>query len=98
MIPSKGLDFMMRLQISECIRLQTVREATRFVLALWMICGTFAFPQTSSAADTPISSETDPLYIKSGSLLICGGGVLPSKLMDKFVELGGGPQARVVIV
>lgn len=33
-----------------------------------------------------------------GTLFICGGGVLPPAIIDKFFELGGGKKARVVVV
>src|SRR3954468_24864072 len=31
-----------------------------------------------------------------GSLVICGGGKLPSSVFDRFIELAGGSQARIV--
>jgi cyanophycinase len=33
-----------------------------------------------------------------GALVICGGGRLPEAVLDRFIELAGGPQARVVII
>jgi cyanophycinase len=33
-----------------------------------------------------------------GSLVICGGGSLPDDVRDRFVELAGGPKARLVII
>jgi cyanophycinase len=33
-----------------------------------------------------------------GTLFICGGGVLPPAIIDKFFELGGGKNARVVVI
>ena len=89
---------MMRLQLNECIRLQMIRGATRVALALAIICGANQMSQGVHAANIPGNPENDPLCIKSGSLMICGGGVLPARLFDRFVELGGGSQARVVIV
>lgn len=50
-----------------------------------------------AAGEAPYS-ENDPVHVKSGSLMICGGGVLPSSLFERFIELGGGPTARVVII
>src|SRR4051812_19076781 len=31
-----------------------------------------------------------------GSLVICGGGKLPNSVFDRFMELAGGSQARIV--
>jgi cyanophycinase len=33
-----------------------------------------------------------------GSLVICGGGVLPESIYQHFIELAGGPEARLVII
>jgi cyanophycinase len=33
-----------------------------------------------------------------GALVICGGGRLPDAVVDRFLELAGGPQARIVVV
>jgi cyanophycinase len=33
-----------------------------------------------------------------GALVICGGGRLPDAVVDRFVELAGGPQARIVVI
>ena len=33
-----------------------------------------------------------------GSLVICGGGRLPDQVRDRFVELAGGSQARIVVI
>jgi cyanophycinase len=33
-----------------------------------------------------------------GALVICGGGRLPDAVLDRFLELAGGSQARIVIV
>ncbi len=34
----------------------------------------------------------------TGSLVICGGGKLPDSVLNRFLELAGGEQARVVII
>jgi cyanophycinase len=33
-----------------------------------------------------------------GSLVICGGGMLPDDVRDQFVQLAGGPKARIVVI
>jgi cyanophycinase len=39
----------------------------------------------------------DPSGIR-GSLVICGGGELPDEVRDRFVELAGGRDARIVVI
>jgi cyanophycinase len=85
----------MRLPLDECISPLRICKVIRAVLAVIAICGAAGMVQRSVAAE---NSENDPMCIKSGSLMICGGGVLPGRLIDRFIELGGGPNARVVIV
>src|ERR1700722_10090705 len=34
----------------------------------------------------------------SGALVICGGGEIPDSIYDRFVELAGGPRARIVVI
>lgn len=36
--------------------------------------------------------------VKTGSLLLGGGGRMPTEVLQKFIELAGGPDARVVIL
>jgi cyanophycinase len=43
-------------------------------------------------------SERQRPDVPNGSLIIVGGGGMPQGLMQKFVELAGGPQARIVYV
>ncbi len=33
-----------------------------------------------------------------GALVVCGGGALPDSARDRFVELAGGPRARIVVI
>src|SRR5262245_56951241 len=33
-----------------------------------------------------------------GALVVCGGGPLPDAVRDHFIELAGGPRARLVII
>jgi len=33
-----------------------------------------------------------------GSLVICGGGTLPDSVFERFLELAGGPQAKIVFI
>ena len=89
---------MMRLQLDEFIGWRLIRKTIQSALTIAMIFGAAGMLQSVRATEIPSNSESDPLCIKSGSLMICGGGILPSKLLDRFIELGGGPKARVVII
>lgn len=42
--------------------------------------------------------EIQPASAVSGTLFICGGGALPPSLVDRFMELAGGKNARLVMV
>jgi len=35
---------------------------------------------------------------RGGSLVICGGGNLPERIREHFIELAGGPNARILII
>jgi cyanophycinase len=39
-----------------------------------------------------------PLPEAPGTLVVCGGGPLPDAVRDHFIELAGGPRARLVII
>jgi cyanophycinase len=48
---------------------------------------------------TASSPEQAPrLASRSGALVICGGGMLPDSVRSRFVELAGGPRARIVVI
>ncbi|MEO8497299.1 MAG: cyanophycinase, partial [Planctomycetota bacterium] len=55
-----------------------------------------------SAVDIARCTESQRQWIDSdgipGKLLICGGGELPERILDRFRELAGGDAARLVIV
>lgn len=48
-------------------------------------------------ADEPAATATENPSAQ-GKLVICGGGPLPIQLRSRFIELAGGPDARVVVV
>jgi hypothetical protein len=54
--------------------------------------------QPLRADEPPAETERiDPDGIK-GALVICGGGRLPDSVRDKFIELAGGKEARLVVI
>ena len=50
-----------------------------------------------AVSDEPHREWLDPDGI-SGKLLICGGGDLPERIFDRFREVAGGAEARLVII
>lgn len=62
--------------------------------SLWLVscCG------TSAADEPPVLNELQRATPVSGTLMICGGGYLPPAFVDRFFELSGGKNARIVIV
>lgn len=44
--------------------------------------------------------ETSPLpkLASGGALVICGGGGIPDPVRDRFIELAGGPRARILVI
>lgn len=52
----------------------------------------FKAPQVETA------NEFQPANSVHGTLFICGGGVLPDALIDRFFELAGGKESRIVLV
>ncbi len=39
-----------------------------------------------------------PPQVEAGALVIVGGGALPDEVLDRFVDLAGGSEARIVVV
>jgi cyanophycinase len=46
----------------------------------------------------PSVQAEEPPALRSGALVIAGGGILPPSIYQRFIELGGGPDARLVII
>jgi cyanophycinase len=61
----------------------------RTSLASWAFASGSPSMSTVSAAS---------LAVPGGSLVICGGGKLPDQVRDRFLELAGGPKARIVVI
>lgn len=51
-----------------------------------------------TARDLESSSARAEAGSANGALVICGGGKLPSDIIDRFVELAGGEEARIVFI
>jgi cyanophycinase len=74
------------------------------MVSSWISCGRLAAllflasPTFALAADTQLAWAPTPSSPVPGSLVICGGGRTPSDVRDRFVELAGGSQARIVVI
>ena len=44
------------------------------------------------------AKELAPAKVDSGSLVIVGGGGMPKDVMEKFIELAGGPDGSIVVL
>jgi cyanophycinase len=55
-------------------------------------------PESSSLPASFAPAERPAPLPPPGALVICGGGRMPEAVLDRFLELAGGPQARIVIV
>jgi cyanophycinase len=66
--------------------------------AVMVVLGATAFAATERRAYSQPSAPADRPRELSGALVIAGGGRLPNAIPDRFVELAGGKQARIVII
>ena len=66
-------------------------------LALSALIGSLTSGRERLLADDSSAAEVAPSSA-AGKLVICGGGVLPIQLRNRFMELAGGANARVVVV
>ncbi|HET9983588.1 MAG TPA: cyanophycinase, partial [Longimicrobiales bacterium] len=53
---------------------------------------------SSPAAATPRAPGTTIVGPQRGTLLVVGGGLLGSEILSRFVQLAGGPDARIVVL
>jgi cyanophycinase len=50
---------------------------------------------TAAPPDETPSAQPAP---RGGALVICGGGVIPDVVRTRFIELAGGPKARIIVI
>lgn len=92
--------------LSDSLAGLTLRLASRMRIRSWAQAATVAaclLTTVLPARGEDFAIPKIPLGVQlatpvPGTLFICGGGVLPAALIDKFFELGGGKNARVVLV
>src|SRR5688500_1917809 len=63
-------------------------------LMLALVC---LVAQSGWAVEEEVSLDVTP-PTSPGTLVICGGGDVPDSVMLHFIELAGGPQARIVFI
>jgi len=68
--------------------------------ALWVVFNLVAAPTFVATAAPPdlIPPPSESVPSHGGALVIGGGGELPELVRDRFVELAGGPQARIIVI
>jgi cyanophycinase len=68
----------------------------------WRFCLLASFAASgltlAAGAEEPAPAARLNGAARNGALVIAGGGELPPDIIDRFLELGGGPQARLVII
>jgi cyanophycinase len=75
--------------------MRTNRLSTRLALVLAPAC---LVSLTLAARVIPVGPTTSPPEAPGGSLVIVGGGTIPAAVWDRFVELAGGDNARLVVI
>lgn len=78
---------------------EKVARALIFTLVATLVVSPFVIGLSATCGDEPDAAleRIDPDGIK-GALVICGGGRLPDVVRDRFVELAGGKEARLVVI
>ncbi len=85
---------------------KVVKGRARYVLYAVIVIGLMVVAHLGSSlailASAPMAQDAALVRAKSasgdGTLLICGGGTLPDSIRDRFVELAGGREARIVVI
>ena len=77
-----------------------VLSASVTLAALWVVFTLVPGPAFVATAAPPDPAPTPNQSVPShgGALVIGGGGDLPESVRDRFVELAGGPEARIVVI
>ncbi|MGE3409051.1 MAG: cyanophycinase [Pirellulales bacterium] len=74
------------------------RKAGLPVMAVvWALAALLAEPSAAVEEDNVLGLPKLAIS-RGGALVICGGGDMPAEVNQRFVELAGGPQARIVVI
>ena len=75
------------------------RSIPLFLFSFVAACGLSVLHSVTAFAEQPHPAlELRPTASIAGSLVIAGGGPLPAAVIDRYFELAGGEQARIVII
>jgi len=79
---------------------QTLKAAAGAMIGACCLFSSAAHVRAEESNPQPVPPvcEIQPIDSIPGTLFICGGGVLPPELLDRFFELSGGKDARIVLV
>lgn len=83
---------------SDVVRLLCCRRICLALLLTITISGLSLGSRMVLAEHPPAANELRPAGAVTGSLLIAGGGGIPVAVLDRYFELAGGEQARIVII
>jgi cyanophycinase len=75
---------------------QAVLRPLALLLSLAVVLG--CLPVARSAEPAPAGDPGPQAGAAGGSLVIVGGGALPEAVRDRFIELAGGKDGRIVII
>ena len=71
---------------------------TGAVLVMIAVATTVVPAKADDEDDRNILGLPEQAVSNQGTLVVCGGGTMPEEVYDKFVELAGGSQARIVLI
>src|SRR6185436_10999262 len=79
----------------EVAKMDVSRNGRRMVMSI--VCSWFILPCATSRGQYD-SKGIEPVAILKGALLLHGGGPVKPEIRQKFVELAGGKEARIVVI
>lgn len=91
----------MAIGTSKIVSARARRVLLTWVMAIGLFSAGTAQAQTDEADPDAVIGECcnyEPAHPVPGSLVICGGGKLPERVLNSFLQLAGGSRARIVII
>lgn len=76
------------------------RDAARRVLEAGSYADLTSFRRAARDRQQPRfpAAQANAPVVEKGALMIVGGGGMPNELVDRFIQLAGGPEAKIVVV
>jgi cyanophycinase len=86
--------------VTVCLSEAAHRPARQFELTAGRSADLVALRRAAIARAAPAFPPASPLVprVDSGALMIVGGGKIPDEMRQRFVDLAGGPETRILIV